>query len=63
MISKIPFFKFLPAAFNFKNIWRQLLLIVVFITTAIFISLYVALPLTFVIYILLSIIIKPSEEQ
>lgn len=30
MISKIPFFKFLPTTFNFKNIWRQLVLIVVF---------------------------------
>lgn len=63
MISKIPFFKFIPAAYNIKNTWRQLVLIVVFIATAIFISLYVALPITFVIYILLSIIIKPSEEQ
>jgi CDP-diacylglycerol--serine O-phosphatidyltransferase len=63
MISKIPFFKFLPAAFNLKNTWRQLVLLFVFIATAIFSSIYVALPFTFIIYTLLSIIIKPSEEQ
>jgi CDP-diacylglycerol--serine O-phosphatidyltransferase len=63
MISNIPFFKFLPASFTIKNAWRQLLLILVFIATAFFTSIYIAFPITFIIYSLLSIISKQSEAQ
>ncbi len=61
MVSRIRFMKFMPANFAIKNIWPQLLLVVV---GAISIYLFKALaaPIVFLLYIILSFIYKPAEQ-
>jgi len=60
MVSKVRFFKFLPASFNIGSVWPQLLIIVV--SAAAFPYLKAgAISLAFVLYILLSFVYKPKE--
>lgn len=60
MLSKIRFIKALPANFKPAAMWPQLVLLVVGIGGA-FVLKAAIVPIIFVLYILLSIISKPSE--
>jgi CDP-diacylglycerol--serine O-phosphatidyltransferase len=60
MVSKMRFFKFIPSSFKMANIWPQLIIIIVAGLSAIFINV-AAIPLAFLLYIVLSLIHKPQE--
>ncbi len=59
MVSNIRFFKFLPSGFKLANVWPQLIIILVAGIAAIFINV-AAIPLAFLLYILLSFVYKPQ---
>lgn len=60
MISKVKFFKLIPSSYTIGNMWPQLLLIVA--AVAGWFTLHVAaIPVVFILYIILSFIYKPSE--
>lgn len=60
MLSKIRFIKALPANFKPSAMWPQLILLVVGIGGAFFLKAAIV-PVIFVLYVLLSLISKPSE--
>jgi CDP-diacylglycerol--serine O-phosphatidyltransferase len=61
MVSKVRFFKFLPAKWNLANIWPQLVIIIVAAAAFPFIHV-AALLLAFILYIILSFIHQPKES-
>jgi len=60
MLSKIRFFKFMPSSFSIGAMWPQLVLVVAAISGW-FVLHVAAIPVVFILYILLSLINKPSE--
>lgn len=62
MVSRIGFIKLLPAKLSIKNLWPQILLIVVGVAGWFILNIAIA-PIVFILYIVLSFIHKPSEEK
>lgn len=62
MVSKIPFIKLMPAKWQIAYVWPQLVLIV-FTLIALPILKTAAIPLAFILYILLSIIYKQPQDN
>jgi len=61
MVSKISFFKWKPASMKLSDAWAHLILLISSIIAGIFLS-FVAIPLLFVLYIVLNII-KSKKPQ
>lgn len=61
MVSRIRFIKLVPGKFQIGYLWPQLVLLIAGIAGAVFFRL-AAIPLLFVLYILLSFIYKPKEN-
>ncbi len=61
MVSKIKFFKMIPPKMKLAYSWPQLVIVVATLVAFPFIG-FVALPLAFVLYILLSIVYKHPQE-
>lgn len=60
MVSNIRFFKFIPSSLRPANIWPQLVIIIIAGIAVPFISV-AAIPLAFILYIILSFVYKPQE--
>ena len=60
MVSKLRFFKFIPAKWNLASMWPQLVVIAVAAVSIPFINV-AAILLAFVIYIILSLVYQPKE--
>lgn len=60
MVSKLSFFKFMPSKWNLANIWPQLIIIIVTVSSLPFLK-SAAILVTFALYILLSFIYKPKQ--
>ncbi len=60
MVSPIRFFKFIPSSFRPANIWPQLIIIIIAGIAIPFINV-AAIPLAFILYIILSFVYKPQE--
>ncbi|WP_276133036.1 CDP-diacylglycerol--serine O-phosphatidyltransferase [Polluticoccus soli] len=60
MVSKVRFFKFIPAKWNIASMWPQLVVIAVALVAIPFINV-AAIPLAFIIYIILSLVYQPKE--
>ena len=60
MVSPIRFFKFIPSSFRPANIWPQLVIIIIAGIAIPFINV-AAIPLAFILYIILSFVYKPQE--
>lgn len=62
MVSRISFIKLVPARLSVKNLWPQLLLLIVGVAGWFVLHIGIV-PVVFVLYIVLSFIHKPSEEK
>lgn len=63
MVSRIPFIKLMPAKWKLAYTWPQLVLVMVTLAALPFLKI-AAIPLTFIVYILLSLVYRrPAEEQ
>jgi CDP-diacylglycerol---serine O-phosphatidyltransferase len=60
MVSKVRFFKFIPAKWSLAAMWPQLIVIAVALAAIPFINV-AAIPLAFIIYIILSLVYQPKE--
>lgn len=60
MVSKIKFFKLMPSSWQIKNIWPQIILLLVAIGGGIAIQAAI-IPVLFILYVILSFIYKPAE--
>ncbi|MCD6063753.1 MAG: CDP-alcohol phosphatidyltransferase [Flavipsychrobacter sp.] len=60
MVSKVRFFKFIPAKWSLATMWPQLVVIAVTLAAIPFINV-AAIPLAFIIYIILSLVYQPKE--
>lgn len=60
MISKVRFFKFMPSKFSIATAWPQLVIVIVTLASIPVLKV-AALPLAFILYVLLSFIYKPKE--
>ena len=61
MVSKIPFFKMIPAKWKMAYMWPQLILVIAALALVPFLN-AAAIPVVFLLYILLSFIYKVPEE-
>ena len=60
MVSKISFFKFMPASWSPAHIWPQILIVIVAVASFPILK-FAAIATAFVLYILLSFIYKPKQ--
>lgn len=60
MVSKVKFFKFMPASFSIGNIWPQLI-IIIGVAATIPVLKAGAITFGFLLYILLALVYKPKE--
>ncbi len=61
MVSKSRFIKFMPSKWQLAYFWPQLLIIIVGAIAAIFINV-AAIPVAFILYIILSLVYTPKES-
>lgn len=63
MVSRVPFFKLMPSKWKLAYTWPQLVLIMVTLAALPFLKI-AAIPLAFIVYIILSLIYRaPAEEE
>jgi CDP-diacylglycerol--serine O-phosphatidyltransferase len=62
MVSRYRFIKFIPSKWRIAYFWPQLVIVVVTLAALPFIKV-AAMPLAFVLYVILSFIYKPKEAQ
>lgn len=61
MVSRISFIKLVPSKFNAKHMWPQLVLLVATVVGLLLFQM-AAIPVIFILYIILSFIYKPAQE-
>ena len=62
MVSKVKFIKMIPQKWNMANAWPQLLLVVLTVVAVPFLSV-AAIPVVFIVYVLLSMGLSPSLSR
>lgn len=62
MVSKIPFFKWKPSSMKLSDAWPHLILLISSIIAGIFLN-FVAIPLVFVLYIILSMVKSMKTKE
>jgi CDP-diacylglycerol--serine O-phosphatidyltransferase len=61
MVSKVPFFKLMPAKWQMKYMWPQVILVLAALAALPLLSV-AAIPVLFILYILLSLVYKAPQE-